>query len=313
MGALGDDLHGDRRDRVAPDGGDRRSRGSPQALPRAPHVPVRGRDRADGHRGAGRRPVGPRAGCDRDGRVRSRHRLLQRVPPRPRRRDVAGPAIRVRVRHGLRGLGARPGRRPAVRAARLLRRRLPHGRGAVRALLPARHAVPASRPPGRPHDGTGDPGRLQGHAREPAEDRPNPRAPRVPPRLPVLRGRHQHGRLLLGGVRGPHPRLHDRRGDRALLRRPDLGPRGRLALGQADRHVGPEERRNDDLRSMVPGRPCSVLRHDQGPVLRGGGLCRNRARRDPGRRPHLHGELDPQGPGGRRSSASTRSAARPPR
>ena len=72
-----------------------------------------------------------------------------------------------------------------------------------------------------------------------------PEPPRLPPRLPLLRGRHQHRRVLLVGVRGPHARLHDRRGDRPLLRRPDLGPGRGLALGAADRHLGAEDRRDD--------------------------------------------------------------------
>ena len=52
VGALGDDLHGDRRARVAAARRDRRPRGGPEALPRAPDLPLGGRDgpHGDGER-----------------------------------------------------------------------------------------------------------------------------------------------------------------------------------------------------------------------------------------------------------------------
>ncbi len=73
VGALGDDLHGDRRVASPPARRDRRPRGRPEAVPCAPHLPLGGRDGPDGHGRAGRRPVGPR-------RWRSSARWASRPP-----------------------------------------------------------------------------------------------------------------------------------------------------------------------------------------------------------------------------------------
>ena len=241
VGALGDDLHGDRRRGLPAPRRHRRPRRGPEALPGAPDLSLGRRDGSDGHGQAGRRRVGPRPRRRRNGRLRGRNRLLQRVSPRSGRRLVAGPAVRLRFATGYAGSALALAAALPFALARLVRRRLPRRR---------RRSSGSSRcPPCSSCLRTG-PGRSRsarpcGSAFTEARQTlrqivRTPEPPRLPPRLSLLRGRHQHRGVLLVDLRGPHPRLHDRGGDRPLLRRPALGPGRRVALGAPDRHLGAE-------------------------------------------------------------------------
>ena len=180
----------------------------------------------------------------------------------------------------------------------MVRRSVPHGGGPVRRLRAPRRALPAGGPARGPDARPGRPRRIHQDSGDasPAPDPPGP--PWLPARLSLLRGRHQHGRVLLLGVRGPHARLLDGRGHRPLLRRPALGARGSLPLGEADRHLGTAVRGDGHARPVVRRGARRLLRDDERPVLRGGHPGRHGPRRRPGRGARLHGEPDPPGPGG---------------
>ena len=204
---------------------------------------------------AGRRRVGPRARRRRDGGVRGRHRLLQRVPPRPGRRDRGG-------------AGSPPTGSPRATRARRSpwpppcpsRSRGSYGGAFLTAAalfglfaLPAMLFLPPDRPGGLP---IGQAVRVGF-----TETRENLR--RIL-RLPELRGFllaylfFEDGTntvVYFSAVFAGHTlgfTTAEVIGLYFVVQISALA--GRLALGPADRHVGPEGRGDDDPRPVVPGR-----------------------------------------------------------
>ena len=230
---------------------------------------------------AGRRRVGPRARRRRDGGVRGRHRLLQRVPARPGRRDRGGAgsprtgsprATRARrspwpPRCPSRSRGSYGG--AFLTAAALFglfsapRHALPPARPSRRSVRSGRPSASASRRRARTSGGSCASPSSAGSSSPTSSSRT---ATNTVVYFSAVFAGHTLG-FTTAEVIGLY----------FVVQISALA--GAWLWARPIDTLGAEDRRDDDPRPVVPGRRGGVLRHDQGPVLRGGGLRGNRARR----------------------------------